>query len=176
MRRFVIQFLLPSLFCLVPFLAAALVILATPAPAMTFYLNRIRESRLDWLILSLGTVLFFIQMVLSWQALRLGPNGFNEGVDKWINNLGQAAEWFPILGLIGTVTGILETFSQIASNPETGTQQIIASYAPAITATGSGLFMALINILPGWAVLLGRDLIVRLGGGGSTSISGEVRG
>ena len=38
-------------------------------------------------------------------------------------------------------------------------------YAPAITATGSGLFMALINILPAWVVLFGRDLILTLGGG-----------
>ena len=38
-------------------------------------------------------------------------------------------------------------------------------YAPAITATGSGLLMALINILPSWVVLLGRQLILALGGG-----------
>jgi hypothetical protein len=36
--------------------------------------------------------------------------------------------------------------------------------APAITATGSGLFMALINILPAWVVMLGRDLILMLSG------------
>ena len=36
--------------------------------------------------------------------------------------------------------------------------------APAITATGSGLFMALINILPAWIVLLGRDIILLLSG------------
>ena len=42
---------------------------------------------------------------------------------------------------------------------------IIARYAPAITATGSGLFMAFINILPPWIVMVGRDLIATLGGG-----------
>jgi len=43
-------------------------------------------------------------------------------------------------------------------------QEIIRRYAPAITATGSGLFMALINLLPTWVVLLGRELIQTLGG------------
>jgi hypothetical protein len=159
--------------CLVPFLAAALVAAAVPAPALDFYLDRIRESRMDWLILGLGLGLFVIQTALSWRALHWRGTSFDERPDRWLSNLAQAAEWFPLLGLIGTVTGILETFSQIASNPATRTQDIIRLYAPAITATGSGLFMALINIFPSWIVLLGRDLIVSLGGGSSRS--GELR-
>ena len=43
--------------------------------------------------------------------------------------------------------------------------EIIRKYAPAITATGSGLFMALMNILPTWVVGLGRDMIRSLAGG-----------
>ncbi len=68
-----------------------------------------------------------------------------------------------MLGLIGTVAGILQTFSAI--HPAMQPSEIIRHYAPAITATGSGLFMALINILPPWMVILGRDLIVGLAGG-----------
>ncbi len=79
-----------------------------------------------------------------------------------MSNLAQAAEWFPLLGLIGTVAGILQTFSSIKG--PTPPAQIIQLYAPAITATGSGLFMALINILPSWVVLIGRDIIRSLGG------------
>lgn len=171
MRRLLIQYLLPLVLCLVPFLAAVLVGLAVPEPAMNFYLDRIRVSKLDWLILGLGIPLFLIQMMLTWLALRWKGTGFDETKDKWINNLAQAAEWFPILGLIGTVMGILETFSQIgaAGGITPGPQQIIQSYAPAITATGSGLFMALINILPAWIVLLGRDLILTLGSSGTSS-------
>ena len=41
---------------------------------------------------------------------------------------------------------------------------IIERYAPAITATGCGLYMAFVNILPPWIVLMGRDLITMLGG------------
>jgi hypothetical protein len=167
-----IQYVMPLVLCLVPLLAAALVAAAVPAPALDFYLDRVRESRMDWLILGLGLALFVVQTALSWRALHWRGTEFDERPDRWLSNLAQAAEWFPMLGLIGTVTGILETFSQIASNPATRSQEIIRLYAPAITATGSGLFMALINIFPSWVVLLGRDMILSLGGGES-SASGE---
>ena len=78
--------------------------------------------------------------------------------------MAQAAEWFPLLGLIVTVAAILQTFSSIAPGSQPTPQDIIKKYAPAITATGSGLFMALINILPTWVVAIGRDVIRSLGG------------
>ena len=69
-----------------------------------------------------------------------------------------------MLGLLGTVGGILQTFSSVTASTGIQPGEIIAKYAPAMTATGSGLFMALVNILPPWMVLLGRDLIRTLGG------------
>jgi hypothetical protein len=168
-RRALIQGVLPLIFCIMPMLAAVLVAMATPPRALEFYLNRVSVSPMDWLILGLGLSLFVVQVVLSWRALQWRGTDFDQRPDRWISNLAQAAEWFPMLGLIGTVAGILETFSQVASDPATKPQDIIRSYAPAITATGSGLFMALINILPTWVVLLGRDLILSLGGGEPSS-------
>jgi hypothetical protein len=161
--------------CLLPLLAAGLVVVATPGEARTFYFDRLRESAIDWIILGLGLGMFTWQLVLSWRALQWRGTGFNERPDRMLSHLAQGAEWFPMLGLIGTVMGILQTFSKIASDPAIGTKTIIELYAPAITATGSGLFMALINIFPTWVVLLGRDLILSLGGSDS-SPSGEVRG
>ena len=163
MRRTLIQGVLPLSFCILPLLAAALVAVATPTDALRFYLDRIRTSNMDWLILGLGAVLFVVQLILTWRALQWRGTGFDERPDRWLSNLAQAAEWFPMLGLIGTVAGILQTFSQITG--QVPPERIIQLYAPAITATGSGLFMALINILPTWVVLLGRDLILALGGG-----------
>src|SRR5262245_14158064 len=116
---------------------------------------------MDVLILSLGAGLFVAQMLLSWRALHWRGTSFDERPDPWLSNLAQASEWFPLLGLLGTVAAILQTFSQITIFTP---QEIIKSYAPAITATGSGLFMALINILPSWLVPVGRDLIRALGG------------
>ena len=162
MRRTLIQTLLPLAFCVVPVLAGVLIAFAIPTVAMSFYLKRLQSSPMDWLILALGAVLFISQLGFGWRALKWHDGGFDQRPDKWLNNLAQAAEWFPLLGLLGTVGGILQTFSEMkgAITPE----QIIRNYAPAITATGSGLFMALLNILPTWLVTVGRDLILTLSG------------
>jgi hypothetical protein len=163
MRRAIIQTLLPLVFCVLPLLAAALIVVALPGTARDFYLDRVRTSPMDWLILGLGAILFLAQMLLTWSALRWRGTSFNTGPDRWLSNLAQAAEWFPLLGLLGTVAGILQTFSGI--NGPVAPETVINLYAPAITATGSGLFMALVNIMPTWVVLLGRELILSLGGG-----------
>jgi hypothetical protein len=163
MRRAVIRTLLPLVFCLVPLLAAALIVIALPADARAFYFQQVQTSYMDWLILGLGAGLFAVQMPLTWCALRWRGTGFDQRPDRWLSHLAQAAEWFPLLGLLGTVAGILRTFSQVTGQVDPAT--VIRLYAPAITATGSGLFMALVNILPTWMVLLGRDLILSLGGG-----------
>jgi hypothetical protein len=159
-----IQNLLPLILCLVPGLAAVLIALSIPNLALGHYLDYVQRSKIDWIILGLGGVLFFVQTAMSWRALRWRGDDFDKSVDHWLTNLGQAAEWFPLMGLLGTVAAILQTFSQVAQDPTAGPAQIIELYAPAMTATASGLFMALINIFPGWMVLLGRDLILTLGG------------
>jgi hypothetical protein len=177
-RRFLIQNVLPTFFCLIPIAGAVLVAMAVPGDAMRHYLDRVEHSRIDWLILSLGGVLFITQIFLAWRALRLRGDDFDERTDRWLNHLSTAAEWFPLLGLIGTVAAILQTFSSLGApglTPEqTSPRAIINNYAPAITATGSGLFMALMNILPTWIVLLGRDLIHSLAGGPAPK-RGEAR-
>ncbi len=160
MRRILIRNVLPLFFCLVPLLAALLVGAALPGNARKFYLGHI--TFLDMLILGLGGILFLVQVVLAWRALRWRGISFDERPDPWLTNLAQAAEWFPLLGLIGTVAGIMQTF--VGLGPSTPPEEIFSLYAPAITATGSGLLMALINIMPGWVVLLGRQLIQSLGG------------
>ena len=173
MRRLLIQIIFPFLLCLVPILAAVLVALVIPGEAMRFFLTHI--GSMDILILTLGVSLFVAQMLLCWFSLQWRGTGFNEGTDRWVNNLSQAAEWFPMLGLLGTVGGILQTFSSVSETVKP--HDIIQSYAPAITATGCGLYMAFINILPPWISIMGRELILTLGGGsrGSSGTSGDGR-
>jgi hypothetical protein len=163
MRRTLIQNVLPLLFCLVPLATALLIAAAIPPLAQRFYLEQIAHSPMDWLILGLGLVLFVVQLMLCYHGLHWRGTSFDERPDRWLSTLAQAAEWFPLLGLIGTVAGILQTFGSITG--PVSPQAIIEKYSPAITATGSGLLMALINILPTWVVLVGRDLIQALGGG-----------
>ncbi len=162
MRRLWIHNVLPLAFAAVPPLVAALVFVAIPEDARGHYLDRIQKSPIDWIILGIGFTLFGAQIVLSWRALRWHETDFHTGTDRWLQNLSQAAEWFPLLGLIGTVAAILQTFNTI--KPGVTPSEIIRAYAPAITATGGGLYMAFINILPIWVVAVGRDLIRALAG------------
>ena len=164
-RRRLIQFLLPLLFALLPVLGAGLVVATLPTKAREFYFGNM--TPLDYVIVGLGGTLFVVQSLLAYRALRWQGTTFDERPDPWLSRLAQTSEWFPLLGLIGTVGGILQTFSSITD--KTSPQLIITLYAPALTATGSGLFMALINILPAWIVMIGRPLILSLGGESETN-------
>jgi hypothetical protein len=158
-RPLLIKVVLPLFFAIIPALGAALVVATLPPIARDFYFNHL--TPLDWIILGLGLSLFAIQTYLAFRAMQWHKRGFDESGDPWLNRLAQSSEWFPLLGLIGTVAGILQTFSSITG--ATPPAKIIQLYAPAITATGSGLFMALVNILPSWMALVGRGLILGLG-------------
>ncbi len=171
MRSHLIRDVLPWVFCLLPVLAAGLVIAAIPDTARTFYLSHL--TNLDWFVIILGVILFLVQSVLALFALRWQENSFNESFDKTLSSLGQSAEWFPLLGLIGTVAGIMQTFAAFGGSEVVTQSQVIARYAPAITATLSGLFMALLNILPTWIVSIGRQIILKLGGSATVHPSGE---
>ena len=159
MRRRLIQVVLPLVFAVVPVLAAALIAATLPPVARAFYVAHL--TPFDVVILSLGGCLFLVQSYLAYRAMRWVGHSFDERPDPWLSRLAQASEWFPLLGLIGTVGGILQTFSSITG--ATAPARIIQLYAPALTATGSGLFMALVNILPTWVALVGRGLISTLG-------------
>jgi hypothetical protein len=164
MRRFWIRTVLPALFVLMPAAAGVLLFVAIPPDARRDYLARVAQSPIDWLILALGALLFVVQSRFAFRAMRWKEVGFDESGDNWLSHLAQAAEWFPLLGLIGTVAAILQTFGKIAPGTQPTPQEIIRNYAPAITATGSGLFMALLNILPIWVAQAGRELIKGLAG------------
>jgi hypothetical protein len=164
-RTTLIRTFLPLVFVTLPLLAAALIGTSLPTDARRFYLDHIRHSSLDQLILTFGIGLFLVQLSVSWRALRWRGISFDERFDGWLSNLAQAAEWFPLLGLIGTVAGIMQTFDSFRGKDQVLQADVIAKYAPAITATCSGLLMALINILPTWVVLVGRDMIRTLAGG-----------
>jgi hypothetical protein len=166
LRRFWIHHVLPPLIVALPAAAAVLIAVAVPPAARAEYLKRLPDSPIDWIILALGTLLYVTQSILAWKALRWRDetNNFDERPDPWLTHLAQAAEWFPLLGLIGTVAAILQTFASFGPGSRPAAEEIIQKYGPAITATGSGLFMALLNILPSWIAVAGRNLIRSLAG------------
>jgi hypothetical protein len=149
-----------------PVVLAALVVAAIPPDVRQEYLRRVRHHPIDWIILGLGFALFLVQIWLCRRALvwREHLGDFDISTDRWLSHLAQGAEWFPLLGLMGTVIAILQTFSTITPGARPDAAEIIRKYAPAITATGGGLYMAFINILPSWVANVGRDLIRMFGG------------
>lgn len=157
-RAFFIRGVLPIVFCIVPFLALALIVLCIPHKAIIFFSEHF--GMMELLILGGGIALFLLQMLIAWLALIYRGTPSEAALDRWLTHLAQAAEWFPMLGLIGTVAGILEAF---AMHGQAGAIQPYV-IAPAITATGAGLLMALINILPSYVAILGGDLIMLLAG------------
>jgi len=162
MKRFVIVWMIPSVLCLLPGIAGIALVLAMPETALRFYLDRVRESYLDWLILGLGTGLAIIQLWLVWRALRWQETDFDTRQDEVLQQMAWAAEWFPLLGLFGTVAGILQTFATIGLRQVVPQQEILRLYAPALTTTASGLLMALVNVVPWWLVVVGRRFILVL--------------
>lgn len=159
MRRLIVRLVIPSLLCIVPLAGCILVLAATPEEARRFYLQCLRTSYLDWVILAVGLSFFFVQLALAYWALQWQERGFDQRPDPFLQRLHQAADWFPLLGLFGTVAAILQTFAAIGMQDNVPQREIIRLYAPALTATGSGLLMAFVNLIPLWLVAMGRSLI-----------------
>ncbi len=64
-------------------------------------------------------------------------------------------EFFPLAGLLGTMLGLLATFSSMESGkPDIGV--LFNNFAPALTSTISGLLMLILNLIAnfflGWAI------------------------
>ncbi|MER3415146.1 MAG: hypothetical protein C4297_02910 [Gemmataceae bacterium] len=162
LRRLIIRWLLPLVFVMPILLLGPLVVSFIPERAIAVYVDNLPVSRLDWLILSVGVPIYLTQIVLAWRALEWQGQDFNHRPDAWLLRCYQTAEWFPLLGLLGTVTAILQTFSTVGAQENVPTREIIRLYAPALTTTGSGLAMTFLNLVPNWVVAMGRNLIQRL--------------
>ena len=103
-------------------------------------------SPFDWMILSYGTLL------LLFQSVALFMRCFNSSM-FFIQNLGriqatclQWTELLPVLGLMGTVMAMLNTFAAFDASEGVNIAVVIQKFAPAMTTTLSGLFMVALNL------------------------------
>lgn len=67
-------------------------------------------------------------------------------VERWRIMLLSFTEILPLLGLLGTVIALLNTFYGLGRSETPDLQEMIVTFAPALTTTISGLLGAIINL------------------------------
>ena len=107
-----------------------------------------RPSALDSVIVALGVVLVVAQLASSLPRLvELSPRVeqiFRRYRQRLEAGIGLAIELLPILGLLGTVSGLLGVFAAMAEGGNVG--ELTAEFVPALTSTFWGLFWLGVNI------------------------------
>ena len=100
----------------------------------------------DWIIWSLGGILLITQFVFVVALFGRWKFATQNG-DFWRNLFASCCEFFPLLGLLGTVLGILNTFGNMPSNMDSSAmQEILGNFAPALTTTVSGILCLIPNL------------------------------
>ncbi len=161
MNAFLVRGVLPLIFAAAPLVLTLGLLGAIPADAREFFW--LHMTRIDWIILAAGSDLLVWQTLALWIGLATA-SGSGNGTDlAWLRQLSAAVEWFPLMGLLGTVISILQTLANLA--PGTPVDEVIKNYSPALTATGSGLVAALSNLFPLWMGNLGLLLIQPMANG-----------
>lgn len=105
-------------------------------------------SGLDWVILSYGGFLALFQLFAIFMRYGSRRVFFVQNLSRIQVSCLQWTELLPVLGLIGTVAAMLNTFSEFSAAHGEGVDiaVIIRRFAPAMTTTLSGLFMVVINL------------------------------
>ncbi|MDR2643915.1 MAG: MotA/TolQ/ExbB proton channel family protein [Planctomycetaceae bacterium] len=105
-------------------------------------------SGLDWVIISYGSFLALFQLFAIFMRFSSRRVFFVQNLDRIQMSCLQFTELLPVLGLIGTVVAMLNTFSEFSVTHGEGVDiaVIIRKFAPAMTTTLSGLFMVIINL------------------------------
>lgn len=102
----------------------------------------------DWVILSVGAALFLFQAFAVFMRYASDRVLFVQHLGRVQSACLQWTEILPVLGLIGTVVAMLNTFSEFEVSAESGVNiaGVIQRFAPAMTTTLSGLFMVVVNL------------------------------
>lgn len=101
----------------------------------------------DRIILTLGGMAILTQVIFYGMYV-MKVADFDRTVMKWLDWLSMFFELFPLLGLLGTVFGLLNTFKNVKLNSETGLDigNMLGDFAPALTSTVSGIIALMINL------------------------------
>jgi biopolymer transport protein ExbB len=110
-------------------------------------MQQLTESVLIWIILLLALVCYSIlihlflsdKQTISWPSKTL----------SWLQTLPTLLGALPLLGLLGTIIGLLTCFSQTAKGSMDIQQLLSSGIAEALLTTELGLLM----VVPGWLML-----------------------
>lgn len=108
---------------------------------------------IDFFIIGLGTFLIFYQL---WKRFTTNSNRFCQKarqdslylirVEVTLNYLATMIEFLPLLGLLGTVWGLMNGLAIIATKEMPTIKDLAIYIAPAISTTFWGLLFALFNL------------------------------
>ena len=113
------------------------------------YLDVVADSPFDKAILSLGFLLLLAQFFGLYMRCRGKSVFFVQRLYRYQNVCLQLTELLPLLGIMGTVIGLLNTFASfgVTNGGQPDVPKLVATFAPAMSTTLSGLFAALLNLL-----------------------------
>jgi len=105
-------------------------------------------SPFDWVILCYGALLFLVQSAALFMRCFSYSTFFVQNLGRTQSACLQWTELLPVLGLMGTVMAMLNTFAAFDASSEEGVNivVVIQRFAPAMTTTLSGLFMVALNL------------------------------
>lgn len=110
-------------------------------------LSHLADNPIVWLIgiLAAGTFGLLAELLVARRSA-----GWHERCERWLPSLKAMLNSLPLLGLLGTIVGLMDTFRQMARehglNPET---LMTSGIADAMFTTQMGLVM----VVPGWILL-----------------------
>ncbi len=105
-------------------------------------------SPFDWVILSYGAILLLFQLAALFMRCVSSRTYFVQNLGRIQTACLQWTELLPVLGLMGTVMAMLNTFAAFDVTPdeEINLVGVIQKFAPAMTTTLSGLVMVALNL------------------------------
>ena len=105
------------------------------------------DSVIVWTILALG---LFVYQKLTYFIVRLKTGHGNETVQAWSDTFERLISALPLLGLLGTIMGLLDAFTALANGEGlTATSALSEGISSALWTTQLGLVIA----VPAWMLL-----------------------
>ena len=105
------------------------------------------DNWIVWVIVGLG---LFIYQLSIYHIVILKTDRSNESLGHWLETLSILVSALPLLGLLGTISGLLGTFFAMSTGQDLDQSDLLTSgIADALITTQCGLVMT----IPAWLLL-----------------------